>query len=667
MDLGAHRRSALLVARPGAVAARLSCTLLGICLAWVGAYAQRASPEGNGVGPQLITVGGGPGNIEQQVASIDFAQLALQAESRRREESERERLARAELVQSGAISQLDLAAPPKSIREYNEGITLLKNQHSSEAIEHLQKAVALYPKFVSAHNALGLAFMDVDNTVQAKSEFEIAVQFDQKYARSLLNLGQLAISNGDFPAAEASLEKANSVRPNDAEILTALAYAQYGNHEYQQAIQTVLRVHDLSRSGTAGRHGNAHYVAAAAGLALQDGAIVERELALFIEEDPMNPLVPVARHNLELLTANKKALAAQQIAASLKTHPTSNASPSLADNARLKSELSALSEGPDKCDGCEQRSPNPGVLPPPDGTLVADLPSVPVLPAGNAWTIRKVVDEVALFFAVSSHGHMVDDLTLSEIQVRDDGKAPEKILLFAPQSKLPLRVGLLVDTSGSVQERFGFEKHAAAKFLEQLLTNPSDLAFVAGFSNSTNVVQDFTASHDSLGKGIDSLTNGGGTSLFDAVSFACGKLAAYPEGDRVAKVLVVLSDGEDNSSHTTLRRAISDAESSGVTIYAISTKDTGGAKTDADRVLQALAERSGGEALFPEDSASLHQSFDKLRDIIRSRYLIAYKPADFEPNGKYRTINVIATKNGTRLQVHARKGYHALVPPAATF
>ena len=414
-----------------------------LAYAWLGLErtAQRASPEGNGVGPQLITVGGGPGNIEQQVASIDFAQLALQAESRRREESERERLARAELVESGAISQLDLAAPPKSIREYNAGITLLKNQHSSEAIEHLQKAVALYPKFVSAHNALGLAFMDMDDTVQAKSEFEIAVQFDQKYARSLLNLGQLAISNGDFPAAEASLEKANSVRPNDAEILTALAYAQYGNHEYQQAIQTVLRVHDLSRSGTAGRHGNAHYVAAAAGLALQDGAIVERELALFIEEDPMNPLVPVARHNLELLTANKKALAAQQIAASQKTHPASNASPSLADNARLKSELSALSEGPDKCDGCEQRSPNPGVLPPPDGTLVADLPSVPVLPSGNAWTIRKVVDEVALFFAVSSHGHMVDDLKLSEIQVRDDGKPPAKILLFAPQSKLPLRVG----------------------------------------------------------------------------------------------------------------------------------------------------------------------------------------------------------------------------------
>jgi hypothetical protein len=74
-----------------------------------------------------------------------------------------------------------------------------------------------------------------------------------------------------------------------------------------------------------------------------------------------------------------------------------------------------------------------------------------------------------------------------------------------------------------------------------------------------------------------------------------------------------------------------------------------------------MAERSGGEALFPQDSATLRQSFDKLRDIIRSRYLIAYKPADFQPDGKYRAINVVANRNGSRLQVHARKGYHARV------
>ena len=143
------------------------------------------------------------------------------------------------------------------------------------------------------------------------------------------------------------------------------------------------------------------------------------------------------------------------------------------------------------------------------------------------------------------------------------------------------------------------------------------------------------------------------------MSFGCWKLAAYPERERVAKVQIVVTDGEDNSSHISLRHAIRDMEATGVTVYTISTKEGGGLKTEADKVLQTLAERSGGEALFPGDMVTLGKSFDKLRDQIRSRYLIAYKPADFEPDGKYRTISITAEKGGKQLKVHARKGYHA--------
>ena len=82
---------------------------------------------------------------------------------------------------------------------------------------------------------------------------------------------------------------------------------------------------------------------------------------------------------------------------------------------------------------------------------------------------------------------------------------------------------------------------------------------------------------------------------------------------------------------------------------------------EADKVLETLAERSGGEAMFPGDIMTLGRSFDKLRDEIRSRYLIAYRPAGFEPNGKYRAITIVAQKNGKRLQVHARRGYHARI------
>ena len=127
---------------------------------------------------------------------------------------------------------------------------------------------------------------------------------------------------------------------------------------------------------------------------------------------------------------------------------------------------------------------------------------------------------------------------------------------------------------------------------------------------------------------------------------------------------MILSDGEDNSSHSSLKQSIQAAERTGVTIYTVSTREDSGDKTDADRILAVLAERSGGEAMFPGDIWTLGKSLDKLHDLIRSRYFIAYKPADFDPNGSYRSISVIAEKDGKRMQVRARKGYHARLEPA---
>jgi Ca-activated chloride channel homolog len=101
-----------------------------------------------------------------------------------------------------------------------------------------------------------------------------------------------------------------------------------------------------------------------------------------------------------------------------------------------------------------------------------------------------------------------------------------------------------------------------------------------------------------------------------------------------------------------------------VTVYTISTRLDLGEKTEADKMLEALAERSGGEALFPGSALGLGKSFYKLRELIRSRYFIAYKPADFLPNGSYRTINITAEKNGEHLQVRTRKGYHARLETA---
>lgn len=586
-------------------------------------------------------------------AQVDFAQIYMDTSSREMAKNAEEKEKRQHLVDIGAVSALDLDAPNSALEEYNRAATLMKAQNSKEAILHLQKAIKDYPKFVLAYNTLGLAYLDQQDG-RAKGEFEEAVKLDAKFPGSFLNLGTLALAANDFATADANLEKAASLSPNDPKILTALAFAENGDRKYVETLQTVQRVHTLDHRGMA----NVHYIAAAAAMALNNFPVMERELNLFLSEDPTNPLAPVARKNLDALARrNSRAIAGSGTSAP-KAVASGGALQTFPNSDRLRAQLNAVGTEPENenCVTCA----NPGQ----PSTLEASAANAPAPLAltrkvNGTWTIRAAVDETALFFAVSSHGHMVDDLKLSEIQLRDDEKTPEKIVQFLPQSKLPLRIGLLVDTSGSVRDRFSFEKHAAEKFLEKVLNGTSDLGFVAGFSNDTTVTRDFTSNPAELGKGVENLANGGGTSLFDAVSYASQKLGEYPEQGRVARVLVILSDGEDNSSHRSLKQSIEEAEAAGVTIYAVSTAEDAGVKSDADRVLQVLAERSGGEAIFPGDMMTFEKSLDRLRDLIRSRYLLAYRPSGFEPNGKYRPIHLTAERDGKRMQVHVRKGYYA--------
>jgi Ca-activated chloride channel family protein len=603
---------------------------------------------------QLPFMNAGP---DSAFAQIDFAQLYMDGSSRVQKDNVEQKAARQRLVDTGTVSALDLDAPDKALDEYNRAATLMKEQNAKQAITHLQKAIAAYPKFVLAHNTLGLAYLDQQDS-RAKSEFEIGTKLDDRFAGSFLNLGMLALSANDFAAADVNLEKAAALGPRDAKILSALAFAQNGNHQYAQTLETARQVHALDHRGMA----NVHYIAAAAAMSLKDNETIQHELTQFLAEDPTNPLAPVARKNLDIL-ARKKNAAAQTAGGQSQTVASADSQRprTFPNSERLAAQLNAAKDEPASttCESCktapETNTVAANANPVPDPGLAAAVSSS----GAGIWTIHKVVDETALFFAVSRHGQMVSDLQPAEIQIRDDDQPPQKILQFIPQSKLPLRLGLLIDTSGSVQERFSFEKRAAAKFLQKVLNGTSDLGFVAGFSSDTNVSQDFTAEAKDLKTGIDKLANGGGTALFDAVSFACWKLAAYPETERVAKVLVVVSDGEDNSSHRSLKQSIEEAEASGVTIYTLSTSEDVGAKTDADRVLQVLAERSGGDSMFPGDLMALDKSLDKLRDLIRSRYLVAYRAADFAPNGKYHRVRITAEKDGKQLQVHARKGYYA--------
>lgn len=597
---------------------------------------------------------------DSNFSQVDFAQMFLDNTNKQLQKNAEIKAERQRMVDTGVVSALDLEAPNKALEEYNRAAALMKGQHSKEAIVHLQKAIAAYPKFVLAYNTLGLAYLDQGDP-HAKEEFEKAAQLDSKFPGSFLHLGMLDLAAKDLAGADTELTKAASLSPNNPNILAALAFAENGDHKYSETLQTVAHVHTLDHRAFA----NVHYVAASAAMALGNYEAMERELKLFLAEAPADPLAPVARQNLAKLEnrRNPPPLSAPGTQsrmlgapAKLQTFPNSD---------RLEAQLKEAREEPEseKCDTCN--TPQSNELAANTGATAANSSLAAYARAGAVFTIHQAVDETALYFAVSNHGHMVSDLQLSNIQIRDDNKPPERVIQFVPQSKLPLRLGLLIDTSGSVHDRFSFEEHAAEKFIEKVLNGTSDLGFVAGFSGETTVTRDFVADPAELAKGIESLTNGGGTALFDAVAYSCRKLADYPETGRVARVLVLLSDGEDNSSHRSLKQALEQAESAGVTVYAVSTSESNGDKTDADHILEVLAERSGGEAMFPGDMMVFARSLDRLRDLIRSRYLLAYKPAGFVPNGQYRPIHVVAEQDGKRLQVHVRKGYYGrLAPPS---
>jgi VWFA-related protein len=273
-------------------------------------------------------------------------------------------------------------------------------------------------------------------------------------------------------------------------------------------------------------------------------------------------------------------------------------------------------------------------------------------------TIRKRVDEVnVLFIATDRHGKFVRNLNQADFSFLDDHKPVQAISNFRRETDLPLEVGLLVDMSGSVRSRFDFEKQAAVGFLQHILRPNYDKAFVLGFNNHSQFTQDFTDNVSLLAAGVHGLRDGGGTALYDAIYRACKEKLAKEQSDHpVRKAIVILSDGEDNQSEVSREKAVEMAQRAEVLIYAISTDDSG-LILRGDKVLEDLASATGGRAFFPFKMKDITHSFAAIEDELRSQYVVSYKPADFDADGRYRSIQITANKKD--LQVRARRGYYA--------
>ena len=273
-------------------------------------------------------------------------------------------------------------------------------------------------------------------------------------------------------------------------------------------------------------------------------------------------------------------------------------------------------------------------------------------------TIVKQVDEVNVVFTVTDkRGKFVNDLKKDDFQVIDDNKPAQSIRSFRSETNLPLRVGLLVDASNSIRDRFKFEQEAAIEFLNQII-HQQDQAFVLGFDTTPEVTQNFTNNTEALSRGVRMLRPGGGTAMYDAIYYACRDeiMAKDKSNIETRRAMILLSDGDDNQSRVSREEAVEMAQKAEVIIYTISTNSSG-MRLKGDKVLEHFAEETGGRAFFPFKVQDVSDAFLQIQDELRSQYAVSYKPADLEPNGKSHAIQILA--DNKKYKVRSRKGYYA--------
>ncbi len=274
--------------------------------------------------------------------------------------------------------------------------------------------------------------------------------------------------------------------------------------------------------------------------------------------------------------------------------------------------------------------------------------------------IRVKVDAVNVLVTVTDRkGRFVTDLTQDRFKVYENGKLQE-ITNFSHQTDLPLRIGLLMDTSASVRTKLAFEKQGATQFLRSVM-RPGDRALLAAFDSGVSLISDFTSRSSEVARQIQGLRAGGGTALLDAVYLVTRDKMNSPA---VRQTIVVLSDGADLDSKRTLEETLRIVQSQGVTVYAIGTNRFGASgDKKGEKALIALSEETGGRAFFPYSEQQFTDSFEQVNQELRSQYSLTYVPQNPITVGEFRKLKVRLAK-GKDLQLRYRSGYFVRATPA---
>lgn len=288
-----------------------------------------------------------------------------------------------------------------------------------------------------------------------------------------------------------------------------------------------------------------------------------------------------------------------------------------------------------------------------------------VLPAGSyspsgipGYTVSRTVPEVRLQFTVADeHGRLLRDLSAEDIRILDNHVPVEHFNDFAREENLPLRLGIVLDTSDSVKRVLPEEKASALSFLERVLRPQSDRAFVMGFGGEVRIWQTSTADRARLIDAVRRLHQPGwGTSFYDALYAACSEQASDGDGSGlVHRAIVVLSDGDDTQSFHDLRDVIAIAQRGEVQIYPLALR---GRKqvSRGDAVLQRLAEQTGGRFYVAPSSRDLEAMFAQIEQELRTQYYVSFPPQQVTPGFHALQVQV---RTPQKTQVHARRGYYA--------
>src|SRR5438876_4068986 len=284
-------------------------------------------------------------------------------------------------------------------------------------------------------------------------------------------------------------------------------------------------------------------------------------------------------------------------------------------------------------------------------------PAEPAAKTTDDQTLSVNVDLVNILFTVADRkGKFVTNLKKNDFRVFEDER-PQTITNFSSETDLPLTIALLVDTSGSIRDKLQFEQRAATEFFYSTLQRGKDKAMIISFDSGVDLIQDFTDDPEKLAGAVQKIRAGGGTSLYDAIYLAVTQKLSGQQGRRV---VILITDGDDNSSRISLTETLEAAQKNDVTVYSISTNSAGyfGSKEQerGDKTLKKFATETGGKPFFPLKIQDLASSFLDIHDELRSQYQIGYRPTNANADGTFRRIRVDVSDK--RYKARARSGYY---------